>query len=463
MRATGGWLATVPSRVLQLVTPSEKVDSGSTDDIGERPTTCTVNAPASADANTGFTADALLPKRPSTTPPDAKPDRLSRLREWFAGLFHRWTQRRDHRWSRRTLAWGFATTTGVLALVLMLVWQLTNFGLVAAVEEPESKEPPSKEQSEKSQPVVSKTAKSSGQIASKSDDQSMSIQWRAGPDLSQQEPKSTEPDNAEPDNTEAPIADARSPFGPPESPPPVSASPYATDPPKKSSGDHVAAPFQTQPSPTVAELPSMETPHAMSVEIIRVGPTAPPARDDSFLVTSLGTQSSGTAKTDTIPPLVDTSGWVAVSPTGKPADVVPARHGRQASVAQATSRLTIQAVSSVATSWAVDAPPSKKLTLEIVGVSKATLGELLRIRLRVTNSGSVAATSVKVAIDLPSHLEYHAGRKLTHSMGVLKPGETRVAQLTPRGITVGVAVIEASATTDDGRSTAAEKRIEIAR
>ena len=98
----------------------------------------------------------------------------------------------------------------------------------------------------------------------------------------------------------------------------------------------------------------------------------------------------------------------------------------------------------------------------IVGIDAGTqLGQPERIQFQIVNEGRISATNVILGIEIPKEFTYSKGRSLEYKVGTIRPGETRIARLTPKAAKTGVAVFQIELTADEGFSHILEQQIEV--
>jgi hypothetical protein len=329
--------------------------------------------------------------------------------------------------NRRTLAFGFATVTGMIALALLLIpsWQALNLGSF----------------SEGTEPKTSQIEKS----------------------VTTSQPSKVEPESESEMVLATPPTDVPSPFENHQStePPVLSASPFESPKEPKPTAEKVGDdglinqppidlnnPF---PLPSVARKNNAN----LSVELSRI-PNKPDT-DEQFLVTSLSTTKEPVipgGKLDNV--LANDrdshSGWRKIGAPNNTGEVIPTKYHAT------TSSLTVPVTVTLSTRWIVSSP---KLRCEIEAPKTATVNGMIPIRIRVTNTGTAKAENVVLHVDLPKSLKYHVGRSLTHTIGTLEPGKTHVARLTPQGVAAGTAEIRVRTFADGDVSSSQEKRIEL--
>ena len=109
-------------------------------------------------------------------------------------------------------------------------------------------------------------------------------------------------------------------------------------------------------------------------------------------------------------------------------DVVPQTEGELGSVA--TARFAADAsMRTVATR------PALALDVEVPG--EVLIGQQLAMAVRITNTGTGAATNVVLTNQLPEQFEHPAGPDLEYTVGTLKPGETRDIELSLKAVKPG--------------------------
>ena len=109
-------------------------------------------------------------------------------------------------------------------------------------------------------------------------------------------------------------------------------------------------------------------------------------------------------------------------------DVVPQTEGELGSVA--TARFAADAsMRTVATR------PALALDVEVPG--DVLIGQQLAMAVRITNTGTGAATNVVLTNQLPEQFEHPAGPDLEYTVGTLKPGETRDIALSLKAVKPG--------------------------
>jgi len=85
-----------------------------------------------------------------------------------------------------------------------------------------------------------------------------------------------------------------------------------------------------------------------------------------------------------------------------------------------------------------------RLNCRVVVLNRRALratGQAVMVRLLVTNAGAVPVDDIVLHVDLSAELTYHLGRRLEHEVGRLEPGETHVVRLTPTVVRTGRATI----------------------
>jgi uncharacterized repeat protein (TIGR01451 family) len=71
-----------------------------------------------------------------------------------------------------------------------------------------------------------------------------------------------------------------------------------------------------------------------------------------------------------------------------------------------------------------------QLVVEHVGPRKVLVGEDVVFKINLNNPGTGAATNVVIEEDVPTGLRHSAGGELEYAVGTLRPGETRLLELT---------------------------------
>ena len=229
------------------------------------------------------------------------------------------------------------------------------------------------------------------------------------------------------------------------------------------------------PSPTSEQSTGKNSTHAdgaLTLEFKRIRKNIAEASDDGFLVTSLVSpispvvQQSGVdrhrqnnepGKTRVEQPNRINDGWSQVPGKSSSNRVVRIRHGLQAKPAP-SSPIEVAASSTASATWFVKSP---ELRCQLICAERVKMGTRFHVLLRVTNTGTAAATGVKLHVDLPESVKYCIGRRLVHEIGLLEPGATHVARLTPRSLRAGRFRLRMKAICDAGRQAMSNRQIEI--
>ncbi|RMG34698.1 MAG: DUF11 domain-containing protein, partial [Planctomycetota bacterium] len=123
--------------------------------------------------------------------------------------------------------------------------------------------------------------------------------------------------------------------------------------------------------------------------------------------------------------------------------VVPVQEGQIGSVA------TVSFVAEVAARTVVNAP---KLKLVVEGPESARVGQEVKLRFRLSNEGTAAATGVFLRNLVPEGLAHPGGNDLEYEVGRLEPGGSETVDLTLKAARVGKAVNRTIVTADGGLS-----------
>ena len=102
-----------------------------------------------------------------------------------------------------------------------------------------------------------------------------------------------------------------------------------------------------------------------------------------------------------------------------------------------------------------------KLKLIVTISDRTQLGQPERIQFQIVNEGQVSAANVILGIEIPAEYAYSKGQSLEYKVGTIPQGETRVARLTPKAVTIGVAVFEIELTADEGFSHILKQQVEV--
>jgi hypothetical protein len=330
--------------------------------------------------------------------------------------------------NRRTLAFGFASVTGAVALALLLVpsWQAMNWGSFFTETKPETSQ-------------AEKSGAPSG--PSKVEPENVSV------NIPNEVPSPFETEQ----NTEPPVTSA-SPFESSNEPPQ-----FETKPAEEkivNSGAIKQPPIDLNnpfPLPSTVEKNDSD----LSVKLSRIPNKL--AMDQQFLVTSLSTTQVPIIPVGKMENIFASqkkpySGWRTMGTLKNTGEVVPTKYRA------ATSSLSVPITATISTHWIVSSP---KLHCEIETPNSVVVNGKIPIRIRVTNTGTAKAENVVLHVDLPKSLKYHVGQSLTHSIGTLEPGKTHVARLTPRSVVAGSAKIKVRTFADGDVSSSQEKQIRL--
>ena len=135
--------------------------------------------------------------------------------------------------------------------------------------------------------------------------------------------------------------------------------------------------------------------------------------------------------------------------------VIPISEGEIGSVA------TVSFVTEVAARTAVRSAPQSPLTLTVETPSKATTGELVVFKFRVTNSSPRDAVNVRLQDIIPEGLEHETGPDLTYDVGTIEAGKTFSADLELKAVKPGSYTNLATITADGGLKSESSSEIEI--
>lgn len=181
--------------------------------------------------------------------------------------------------------------------------------------------------------------------------------------------------------------------------------------------------------------------------------------EDRFLVTSAGEPERKTGQTPD--PATDSAVWTAVRWSNQGSAILPVRYsvpGQDHAAGHARST-SIGGTATASANWTVAGPG---LAFQIVGPKRVTVGQSAAIRLLVTNTGSAAAKDIVLHVDLPGELKYFVGRRLLHRVGSLGPGKTHVAKLTATAVRTGTVRVSGRALVGDA-AVSAETAVTIER
>src|SRR5262249_31935519 len=78
------------------------------------------------------------------------------------------------------------------------------------------------------------------------------------------------------------------------------------------------------------------------------------------------------------------------------------------------------------------------LQLEHTAPAKILAGENVQLKIRITNTGTGAASGCVIQEDVPEGLTHAAGRQLEYEVGTLKPGESRELDLVLKASQAGI-------------------------
>jgi hypothetical protein len=329
---------------------------------------------------------------------------------------------------RRTALFAVATVSGVLALLLMLGWQLSH--------------------------LATKTSAAAG--GETPDDDAAGLRnshvAAAFPEAVQERSKEEPSDTshrvrvADPDPAHSGTPSiAKSPPDAPQADDPFGAA--AGEP-----GNHGATgvPHARQDAPSPGAVTRAGPP--LGLEIVRTSVSSASQPDLRFLVTSVGADgksATGLSRNGTNEePASTIEGWLPTRDNPADPTIVRTRHGQP-------SPAGIAVTATANARWTVAAP---KLKLEIVLPRRITVGSRVPVRLRVTNIGTAAAAAVTLHVDLPAELSYDLGRRLSHDVGELAPGAVREARLTAVAKSSGEASISATVFCNGDRASSARTR-----
>lgn len=136
--------------------------------------------------------------------------------------------------------------------------------------------------------------------------------------------------------------------------------------------------------------------------------------------------------------------------------VIPISEGEIGSVA------TVSFVTEVAARTAVRTAPQSPLALTVETPSKATTGELVVFKFRITNNSPRDAVNVRLQDIIPEGLEHETGPDLTYDVGTIEAGKTFSADLELKAVKPGSFTNRATITADGGLKSESSSEIEIA-
>ncbi|MDA0588501.1 MAG: hypothetical protein O3C17_10860 [Planctomycetota bacterium] len=136
--------------------------------------------------------------------------------------------------------------------------------------------------------------------------------------------------------------------------------------------------------------------------------------------------------------------------------VIPISEGEIGSVA------TVSFVTEVAARTEVRTAPKSPLTLTVETPAKASSGETVVLKFRVTNNSQQDALNVRLQDIIPAGLEHETGPDLTYDVGTIEAGRTFAADLELKAVKAGTFTNRATITADGGLKSEASSVIEIA-
>jgi len=215
----------------------------------------------------------------------------------------------------------------------------------------------------------------------------------------------------------------------------------------KKESPSAAMPFAKSPESTVVDAGA-----PLGLEVVRTSVAPPPPPDPRFLVTSAGTTANSASGAPRVriteDPASPTDGWSATRDDRGHPTIVRTRHGR-------TSPAAVAVTSTANARWSVSAP---KLKLEIRLPPRIVVGQRAPVRLRIVNAGTATAAGVTLHVDLPAGLAYPLGRRLSHDVGDLRPGAFHEARLTPVAAQTGDATVSATVFCKQDRASGKQTR-----
>jgi uncharacterized repeat protein (TIGR01451 family) len=136
--------------------------------------------------------------------------------------------------------------------------------------------------------------------------------------------------------------------------------------------------------------------------------------------------------------------------------VIPISEGEIGSVA------TVSFVTEVAARTQVRAAQKPPLTLTVETPAKASPGEMVVLKFRITNNSQQDALNVRLQDVIPAGLEHETGPDLTYDIGTIEAGRTFAANLELKAVKPGTFTNRATITADGGLKSEASSVIEIA-
>lgn len=136
--------------------------------------------------------------------------------------------------------------------------------------------------------------------------------------------------------------------------------------------------------------------------------------------------------------------------------VIPISEGEIGSVA------TVSFVTEVAARTEIRTAQKSLLTLIVDTPAKASSGETVVLKFRVTNNSQQDALNVRLQDIIPAGLEHETGPDLTYDVGTIEAGQTFAADLELKAVKSGTFTNRATITADGGLKSEASSVIEIA-
>jgi hypothetical protein len=345
---------------------------------------------------------------------------------------------------RRASLFTGATLTGVLAVLLMLGWQVFQF--LSDPSATRGAETRNRDDASPRNPAVAATSPRTAQhpddpFGAATDGRTVPGGTKAVPHprVKPDGPPAIGATKVDPPETADQTSTNRSPFDEPPAEPQFGKREFPT------TAEDALPPAAKPSAKSLAGTIAAAGP-PLGLEVVRTSVAPVPQPQPRFLATSAGTTTHSAADLlrlrtdDGAASAVD--GWSATRHGRANPTIVRTHHGRMSSAG-------IAVTSTANARWVVAAP---KLKLEILLPRRIVVGSRVPVRLRIVNVGTATAAAVTLHVDLPAELTYHPGRRLSLDVGELAPGAFHEARLTPVAERAGDASVSATAFCQEDRA-----------